>query len=133
MVAGVAANSDSYFGVRMRVLVLLLFLPSLCSAGDWTREDIYWQVGYTALLAMDCAQTRYGASHRDKFEEANTLLPTHPSKGKINNICVATGLGHFGISYVLAPGARRLWQAGTIMIEVFTVANNKHIGLRMEF
>lgn len=116
----------------MKYLILLLLFPSICFA-EWTAADTGFQVAYTALLAADCAQTRYGASHPAKFQEANPMLGDHPSKGKINNACLIAGLGHFGISYILAPGARRLWQAGAIMIEVYTVANNKHVGVKMEF
>ena len=110
-----------------------LFLMKFAYADDWTSTDTAWQMSYTALLAMDCAQTRYGASHPEKFEEVNPLLGKHPSKGRINNICIATGFGHFGISYVLPKGARRLWHFGTVSVELFTVANNKMAGVKMEF
>lgn len=112
---------------------LILLFPSLCFAGDWTETDTAYQVAYTALLAMDCAQTRWGASHPSQFEEINPILGKHPSKGKINNVCVATGIGHFGISYVLPIGARRLWQSGGIIIEAFAVGNNKSVGVKMQF
>src|SRR5258705_11699767 len=108
-------------GHFMRFWCLFFFFPSLCFAGDWGGTDTAYQAAYTTLLAADCAQTRWGASHQGRFEESNPLLGKHPSKGKINNICIATGLGHFGVSYILPLGARRLWQSGGIIIEGYAV------------
>ena len=117
----------------MRCLGFLLLVPSLCFAGDWSREDIYRQAAFTTLLAIDCAQTRYEISHPGRTREGNTLIGPYPSKGKINNICLATGLGHFGISYVLPQKIRNDWQWATIIIEAVVVRDNYRIGARMEF
>jgi hypothetical protein len=123
----------------MKFLALLFLFPSLCFAGDWMRDDTRWQLAYTAALAIDCAQTRYGAAHPDKFEEENPLLGKHPSIGKINNICLATGLGHWGISYLLPSGDkrgigfRRAWQAGTTAIEAIVILENFDHGSKLKF
>lgn len=129
-----APPSGLFFGGgSMKYGWLILLFPSLCFAGDWTATDTTYQAAYTTLLAMDCAQTRYGASHPGRFEEVNPLLGKHPSKGRINNTCAAIGLGHFGVSYILPLGARRLWQSGGIIIEGYAVLHNKSIGVKMEF
>jgi len=117
----------------MKYLILLLFCPSLCFADPWTKEDTAWQLGYTSLLAMDCAQTRWGASHPKAFEEGNPVMGTHPSKGKIDNACLAMALGHAGISYVLPLGYRRMWQFSSIVIEATVVFHNASLGVKMEF
>lgn len=121
----------------MRYLLGLLVLFSGSAwADEWTKADTMWQTSYTLLLAADCLQTRYGIEHPQQFHETNHLIAggnNEPSKGRLYNICLATGLGHFGISYELPKGARRLWHASTVMIEVFTVANNKMAGIKIEF
>lgn len=114
-------------------MALLLFFPSLAFGGDWTKEDTAWQASYTAVLAADCAQTRWGASHPREFEEGNKLIGPHPSKGKIDNICLAVALGHFGISYALPPKYRRFWQFSSIVVEATVVFHNASLGLKMEF
>mgnify|MGYP001606338565 CR=1 FL=1 len=115
------------------ILISLCLVSFPCLAGEWTDEDTNWQLGYTALLIADCAQTRYGASHPKQFEEANPILGKHPSKGKIDNTCLAVGLGHFGISYILPKDFRRLWQFGSIVIEATVVFHNASIGAKLEF
>ena len=117
----------------MRFLAILLFLPSLAFGGDWTKDDTLWQLAYTGVLAMDCAQTRWGASHPKEFQEGNKLIGPYPSKGKIDNICLGMALGHFGVSYALPLGYRRFWQFGSVMIEATVVFHNASLGVKMEF
>ena len=112
---------------------LLLLFPSLCFAGDWSKEDTLWQIGYTALLTADCVQTRWAASHPKAFEEGNPVMGLHPSKGQIDNACLAMAFANFGISYVLPIEYRRFWQFSSIVIEGTVVFHNASIGIKMEF
>jgi len=102
---------------------------------NWTREDTYRQAAYTTLLAVDCAQTRYIISHPESgFHEGNPWIGPHPSKGKLNNICAATGLGHFAVSYLLPSKFRNTWQWAAIIIESVTIYGNyAAIGWHLEF
>jgi len=123
----------------VEIVKTLTAFAALCFAlpahagDDWTREDTWKQVVFTTLLAVDCAQTRYEISHPGRTREGNTMIGPYPSKGRINNICMATGLGHFGISYVLPQKIRNDWQWATIAVEIFVVRDNYRIGARMEF
>ena len=142
----------------MRFLILLLALvagtieaqglslPESTWEKDWTREDTKWQLAYTILLTLDCAQTRWAARQPDteNFKEvgiiARRFIGTYPSVGKVNNFCLATGLGHWGISYILPTstnsreiGFRRAWQGGATLIEVIVVLQNFDNGSKLNF
>ena len=112
----------------MRLLAILLFIPSVCLADPWTNSDTAWQAGYLSLLAVDCAQTR---DMRPQFEERNTILGKHPSRGEIDNLCLATALGHTAISYFLPQPYRRYFQIGTIVIEAVVVEHGYKVGLKL--
>jgi len=125
----------------MRYLVLLLALIApLCQAqglklDPWTKEDTYRQAAYTTLLAIDCAQTRYMISHPELgFREGNSWVGHYPSRGQINNICAAVGVGHFAVSYFLPSKFRNTWQWTSILIESVTIYGNYvSVGFHVEF
>lgn len=150
MVAGTAANCGSDLGVRVRVLTLLLLLPSLCFADDWTREDSYRQAALTALLIADWGQTRWIVKHPqnqiqscasqvpcsrayESRSESNHLLGEHPSIGKVNNYFSAFAVGHAAISYLMPPAWRQGWQYIFIGTEFDAVLGNRSMGVKMEF
>ena len=118
---------------RALTLALSLALTAPAHAGDWTGWDTGREAAYQTLLAVDCAQTRYIASHPGQFEERNPFLGEHPSKGQINNLCAVAAVGHYLVSRHLPTGARGFWQAATIIVQADAVAHNYHIGLRVEF
>lgn len=120
--------------IVLAVTLAITFNSVPCFAADpWTESDSWKQVAYTTLLAIDCAQTSYEIGHPGRTREGNPLIGPYPSKGKINNICLATGLGHFGISYVLPAKLRSDWQWSTIVIEAFVVRNNYMVGAKIGF
>ena len=96
-----------------RALGLSLALAGQAHAGDWTVYDTAREAGFMALLTADCLQTRYGIEHPGQFREGNRLVAggsDEPSKGRLNNICIGTALGHYGISRWFSPDSRKLWQ-----------------------
>lgn len=118
----------------MRYLTLLLsFIPSIAQADDWSRNDIYREALYLSLLTIDCQQTRFGARHQERFEEGNPLLGKHPSVGKINNICVATGISHVLIAGLLPEKWRYAFQGFSIIIETGIVGTNYSAGVKWGF
>jgi hypothetical protein len=116
-----------------RALGLTLALAGCASGGPWSGADIGREAAYQGLLTLDCAQTRYGASHPDKFAETNRLLPEHPSKGRINATCLGAGAGHYIISRWLHGDGRTAWQGVTIGVEAWAVDTNRMAGVKIEF
>ena len=114
--------------------IALLFSGS-AFAGDWTGYDTAREAGFMTLLAADCLQTRYGIEHPGQFREVNRLVAggkDEPSKGRLDNICLGTALGHYAISRWLSPDSRKFWQYVTIFAEIDTVANNKRSGVKIK-
>lgn len=121
--------------MKSSLLIASLALhSSLSFAGDeWRTQDTILQSLYTTALLLDCAQARNATNNYEKYYEANPLLNKEPSKGRINNTCLATGLGHFAISYALPHDWRTAWLLTSITVEVLVISNNRRIGLKFEF
>jgi hypothetical protein len=128
----------------VRLIAILLLLPSLCFAGDWTREDSYRQTALTALLIIDWGQTRYIVKHpidpkrpdgtyNWRKEGYNPILREQPSIGRVNNYHAAVIVGHAAIGMILPPDWRKSWQYVWIGIEADTVYRNHHIGIKVNF
>lgn len=134
-VQGLRERAALAFAALVRALALTLALAAPAAAGAaWTTGDTWREAGYQVALAVDCAQTRYGAAHPDQFAETNRFLPEHPSKGQINNICVGVGIGHYLISrWIPSADARTFWQGLTIFLELYAVDSNRMVGARVEF
>jgi hypothetical protein len=126
-------RAQAAFSGLVRALGLTLALAGCASGAPWTGADIAREAGYQAALTVDCAQTRYGQSRPDQFREGNPLLPEHPSKGRINFTCAATGFGHWAISNWLASRARYAWQGITIGVELWAIDFNRMAGVKLEF
>lgn len=127
----------------MRFLALLLLLPTLSHADDWTREDTYRQTALTVLLVADWAQTSWAIKKNENhcsypepcrsYEEGNPLLGTHPSIGKLN-ILVGTGIiGHAAVARILPRELREGWQYVWIGIETNAVYRNHQVGIKFHF
>lgn len=127
----------------MRFLMLLLLLPALAQADDWTREDTYRQTALTGLLVADWAQTRWAIKHNEKhcsyqenchsYEEDNALLGKHPSIGKLNTLVGASIVGHAAMARVLPSEWRKGWQYVWIGIETNAVYRNHQVGIKFHF
>ena len=115
---------------KMIMVCIFVLFSGSCYAGDWTKEDTYRQLAYTAFHAADWAQSLEIASN-DDFYERNFILGKHPSEGRVNTYFAATLITNMAISYFLPQKYRKWWQYGTMAIEIGCVANNYSIGIRV--
>ncbi len=121
---------------RSLTLALGLLVVSR-TAGAWTPEpwtaaDTGWELGYLAVVAMDCAQSEQ-LTFLGRYER-NPLLPRHPNRGTMRLICLGSVTGHAVIWYCLPVKWRRPWQGVTIFLEAATVTDNYYrAGLRVRF
>lgn len=113
-------------------LLCLCLAPTLSARDPWTRRDTLWELAYVAAVAMDVSQSRQ-IEDGGRFER-NPFLPRHPSAAAITNLGILNVAAHAGISWLLPSPWRRRWQAVTVAVEVFVVADN-HIraGVRVNF
>jgi hypothetical protein len=125
------------------VLYILLLLPSAASAhDDWTTGDTVRQGVVTALLVVDWGQTRWIVKNptdpvRDGTynwrAEANPILGSYPSIGKVNTYFTAAIIGHAAVSYFLPRGWRDGWQYVWIGAEINQIAHNRSMGIKIAF
>lgn len=141
----------------------ILFVLALVSAGanasdEWRTEDIQREGVYGLLLALDWRQTRFIAKHPSEFNEINPLIhldsqrdlsscrqgatpndticdrvPDAHNLRHVDRYFLATGLLHVGVSHLLPPRSRAIFQYVTIGIEAGYVAYNYKIGVHLDF
>jgi len=116
--------------MRYIAAVVLTLCSMIVSAEDWSRADKGRQLAVGALQFIDCAQTRYAMKH-GSFKEQNPVLGSHPSLGRINNICAAAIVGHVFVSNALSPGWRAGFQYATIAIEGWVVIDHHRMGVTL--
>jgi len=113
----------------------LLIFPRTAAAwapDPWTFADTCWEMGFAAVVAMDCAQSEQ-LDFLGRYER-NPLLPRHPDRKTVRLICLGSITGHAAISFCLPVGWRRGWQGVTIFLEAATVTDNYYrAGLRVRF
>ncbi len=102
-------------------------------ADEWTRPDTLRESAFAVALALDWAQTRWGAERQDQVHEGNRLLGSHPSIGRVNT--------YFGLAFVLHAGAmqfvprdyRAAAQNGSTLFELGVVIGNRERGIGVSF
>jgi hypothetical protein len=123
-------------------MIWFLFSISVNAADKWTMADTAWQASATALMVGDWGQTRYIAQHPGEYHETNPILGRHPSTSAVDLYFMGALIVHPVISYLLPSKAeifgvtinpRRIWQAGTIVVELGCVANNARLGIGFSF
>lgn len=117
----------------MKTLLILMILFPAISQADWSKNDTNRQLAFTGVLILDWAQTRYIANNPVEFEEKNTVIGKHPTLGRVNGYFASAALIHWGISYALPPGARKVWQNVSIAVEAGQVGRNIQLGIGMDF
>ena len=115
------------------LIIALIFFATPVFASDWTREDTYRELAWTALLVVDYGQTMNIARNPDKFKEYNPILGEHPSKSSVRLYMLSAAIIHPVISYYLPPKYRKWWQYISIGIEAGAIGNNIGAGIGISF
>jgi len=116
------------------VILLSLFLAST-SANAWSKKDTYWEAAYLTTHLADWGQTLDIARQCESgtYYETNPVMGKCPSAQTVNAYFLATALLHYGAAHMLPPKYRRMFQIGTIGMELSYIANNASIGLNVNF
>ena len=116
------------------ILFLTLFFVSPV-ANAWSKKDTYWEAAYLTTHLADWGQTLDISSQCSSgaYYETNPVMGKCPSAQTVNAYFVATALLHYGAAHMLPPKYRRMFQAGTIGMELSYIANNASIGLNVSF
>jgi len=119
-----------------RLCAGLLGLLAISPAQAWTSDDTLWQSAYLTAHVADWGQTRDIAAHCDstgKYYEVNPILGSCPSTGAVNTYFLSTAILHTGAAYMMPRKYRRMFQVGTLGMQMNFVNSNKQIGLKFNF
>jgi len=121
--------------LAIKLLVLLIFVFVSGSANAWSKKDTYWETAYLATHLTDWGQTLDISSQCQSgaYYETNVVLGKCPSAQSVNAYFLGTALLHYGVAHMLPRKYRRMFQAGTIGMQLSYITNNASIGLNVKF
>src|SRR5687768_7231938 len=99
----------------------------------WTALDYSLAGGAATVMALDWAQTRYGARNPTRFAERNPMMGEHPSTAKVDRYFTTASLLVAGMAFALPASQRRLFLGGLIVVETSVVFSNHQIGVKLDF
>jgi hypothetical protein len=106
------------------------------AAHAWSQQDTIWETAYLAAHVADWGQTRDIAKQcasSGNYKESNTLLGECPSGDAVNAYFLGTALLHAGAAHMLPRKYRRMFQVGTLGMQLNVINSNKQIGLKVSF
>ncbi|MDH5301144.1 MAG: hypothetical protein OEW58_07265 [Gammaproteobacteria bacterium] len=125
-----------YVGRQLAALSILLMMTTPVHAENWSNHDTAWEATYMAVHLADWGQTRDIAAHCNgdlNYYEKNPLLGSCPSTTTVDVYFLTTGVLHYKIAQTLSPRYRRMFQVGTLALQINSINNNKKIGLKISF
>lgn len=118
-----------------KTMVIFLFLilsTSTVSASDaWSRGDIYREIIYSAIVAIDIGQTKQAIE--DGYREANPFMGGYPSDKTINEHLISGLIAHVLISNYLSTENRKIFQNVTLILGATNISRNHMIGARIDY
>ncbi|MDH5232257.1 MAG: hypothetical protein OEZ58_20790 [Gammaproteobacteria bacterium] len=123
--------------MRIKIIGLLvaLFLLFPLNANAWSEKDTLWEGAYLLAHVADWGQTRDIALQCSQglYYEMNPVIGRCPNVHWVNTYFLGTALLHIGVANLLPQKYRRMFQAGTLGMELNFVNNNSNIGLTIKF
>ena len=121
--------------LSVKFLVLLVLILACSSANAWSKKDTYWEAAYLATHVADWGQTLDISSQCQSgaYYETNVIMGKCPSGQTVNAYFLGTALLHYGVAHMLPRKYRRMFQAGTMGMELSYITNNASIGLNVKF
>jgi len=121
--------------LSVKLLVLFVLIAACGSANAWSKKDTYWEIAYLATHVTDWGQTRDIASQCQSgtYYETNPVMGRCPSGQTVNAYFLGTALLHYGVAHMLPRKYRRMFQAGTMGMQLSYITNNASIGLNIKF
>lgn len=118
-----------------KLLLSLLFFVSVSAnaqSTEWSNTDKLLLGAAMTAHIIDWGQTRYISTHSNKYAEQNPLLGRHPSTSEVNR--------HFALGMIAMPLMAHLfpkYRSGILgswlVVEVISISNNYHIGIKVSF
>ncbi|MDH5301848.1 MAG: hypothetical protein OEW58_10855 [Gammaproteobacteria bacterium] len=117
-------------------LISALMVLMAPAAHAWTKQDTLWQSAYLTAHVADWGQTLDIAEHcstTGEYRESNAVMGSCPSVQMVNAYFLSTALIHTGVAHALPSKYRRMFQVGTLGMQLNVINSNKQIGLKVNF
>ncbi|MDH5256795.1 MAG: hypothetical protein OEX07_02265 [Gammaproteobacteria bacterium] len=121
--------------VTVKILILMIIMFVSTAANAWSKKDTYWETAYLVTHVADWGQTLDISSQCQSgtYYETNPIMGKCPSAQSVNAYFIGTALLHYGVAHMLPRKYRRMFQAGTMGMELSYITNNASIGLNVKF
>lgn len=124
----------------MRIIAALMLIVCIATGAElalafdpWSQRDLIMHGTFTALTAIDMAQTLKIARNPDDYHERNPILGEHPSQGDVLVYFAATWAAQTLLVHVLPARLRPFAQAVMIAVPLGCVINNLSVGIGFGF
>lgn len=115
-------------------VVLFLSASSVQAADPWSKGDVFREVAFQALNAIDFIGTdRMLQDHRGQVIELNPFLGAAPSRDTLLYTGIGIGLSHAIVTHLIPAKYRPYWQYSFIIIKAGAVANNYGVDVGFQF
>ena len=114
------------------LLIITLFLPNFCLAGEWDRLDKELFVIFSTFMAVDMFQTRFIFEH-DEFHETNPIISKYFADDKVYAYFALTTLGAYLLGDNLRPKYRKPFLRFLCGLQVSITQTNANLGIGFTF
>lgn len=117
----------------MKTLLLLLACLTLnAQADELSRDDILGTAAVLTTFAIDYRQTLDIKNHPGMYE-TNPILGKNPTDRQVKQYFVGASLVTLAAVYLMPAEYRKYFIGGALVMQIYTVGNNKRLGLRATF
>ncbi len=114
-------------------ILIILIIPSLSIASNWSKEDTYWEAACLSVITVDWMQTHHMAEkdfyvNGKQLREINPILGSQPTQKDVDLYFVSALAVHATAAFLLPKKWRRIFQGGTVGLELFIIGNNYRLG-----
>jgi len=112
--------------------MVVLIVPSLSIAADWTTQDTILQSSFVCIALIDWGQTLEIVDN-ENYYETNTILGEHPGRSYVNIYFASFIVLHSVGSYIIPSEYRKYWQSFWIGFGLNNIRHNNAIGIKLNF
>ena len=117
----------------MKKIVLFLIMLVILSGCSELSVNRSLYVTSTTLLVADWGQTRYAATHPQKFTENNVIMGKQPSIATVNEYFAGWILGNTAMLFIMPTSWQKYWFLCITGLEISAVSNNYGAGVHFSY
>jgi hypothetical protein len=117
------------------IILFMLATPAHAEWFTWDKTNTQLHAPLTLLMVADMGQTLWAQEHywTQGAHEQNQILGKYPSKNEIREYFVISYIAITGMTYILPDKWSHVFQSSIITLEVYTVNENRMLGIGVKF